>query len=149
MAESRRLYASSTTPRTISDLHPRDGAALCVDTIGPPAFVDDFDVPAPTRGTSALECEVGRAALPGPRGSFIDSVLTAVDDFSAEFLGTLRTWSAAPPKLRPAAVTPPELDDSVPAALASTAYSSQDGAEVANVNPAGKRADTDPAVEAP
>ncbi|WP_211754561.1 hypothetical protein [Nocardioides gansuensis] len=63
------------------------------------------------------------------RGSFIDSVLTAVDGFYGEVLGTLRAWSAAPPRLRPAHVAPPELDATVPAALASTDYSSQDGAE--------------------
>lgn len=74
--------------------------------------------------TSTLGSKRGRG-----RGSFIDSVLNAVDDFYAEVLGTLRAWSAAPPKLRPVTLAPPELDDSVPAALASTDYSSQDGAE--------------------
>ncbi|MCP3420467.1 hypothetical protein [Nocardioides pinisoli] len=63
------------------------------------------------------------------RGSFIDSVLTAVDGFYGEVLGSLRAWAAAPPKLRPVHAEPPEVDDSVPAALASTDYSSQDGAE--------------------
>lgn len=92
--------------------------------------------------TSTLGTKRGRG-----RGSFIDSILTSVDDFYAEVLGTLRAWSAAPPKLRPATVTPPELDDSVPAALASTDYSSQDGVEVANASSAGERADADTAVE--
>ena len=63
------------------------------------------------------------------RGSFIDSVLTAVDGFYAEVLGSLRAWSAAPPKLRTVHPEPPELDDTVPVALASTDYSSQDGTE--------------------
>lgn len=63
------------------------------------------------------------------RGSFIDSVLTAVDGFYGEVLGSLRAWSAAPPKLRPVHAEPPEVDDTVPAALASTDYSSQDGAD--------------------
>ncbi|WP_210503915.1 hypothetical protein [Nocardioides xinjiangensis] len=75
--------------------------------------------------TSTLGTKRGRG-----RGSFIDSVLTAVDGFYAEVLGTLRAWSAAPPKLRATTVAPPELDDSVPRALTSTDYSSQDGAEV-------------------
>ncbi|MCW2736047.1 hypothetical protein [Nocardioides sp.] len=66
------------------------------------------------------------------RGSFIDSVLTAVDGFYAEVLGSLRAWAAAPPKLRPVHPEPPELDDTVPAALASTDYSSQDGTEVSS-----------------
>ena len=61
------------------------------------------------------------------RGSFIDSVLTSVDGFYGDVLGSLRAWAAAPPKLRPVHVEPPELDDTVPAALASTDYSSQDG----------------------
>jgi hypothetical protein len=64
------------------------------------------------------------------RGAFIDSVLTAVDTFYADVLGSLRAWSATPPKLRPYAA-PPEVDDTVPVALASTDYSSQDGSEPA------------------
>jgi hypothetical protein len=63
------------------------------------------------------------------RGSFIDSVLSAVNGFYADVLGSLRAWAAAPPKLRPVHAEPPELDDTVPAALASTDYSSQDGSE--------------------
>jgi hypothetical protein len=62
------------------------------------------------------------------RGSFIDSVLTTVDSFYVDVLGNLRAWSAAPPKLRPVIVEPADLDDTVPAALVSTDYSSQDGA---------------------
>lgn len=62
------------------------------------------------------------------RGSFIDSVLTAVDVFYADVLGNLRAWSAAPPKLRPVSVETADLDDTVSAALISTDYSSQDGA---------------------
>ena len=61
------------------------------------------------------------------RGCFIDSVLDAVDAYYADVLGSMRAWSAAPPKLRPSHPTPPEVDDTVAAALASTAYSSQDG----------------------
>lgn len=63
------------------------------------------------------------------RGSFIDSVLTSVDGFYAEVLGSLRAWAAAPPKLRAVHPEPPELDDTVPVALASADYSSQDGTE--------------------
>jgi hypothetical protein len=69
------------------------------------------------------------------RGSFIDSVLSAVDGFYADVLGSLRAWAAAPPKLRPVHAEPPELDDTVPAALASTDYSSQDGSEEAGTEP--------------
>lgn len=80
--------------------------------------------------TSTLGTKRGRG-----RGSFIDSVLSSVDGFYGDVLGSLRAWAAAPPKLRPVHVEPPELDDSVPAALASTDYSSQDGA--AEPDPAG------------
>lgn len=72
--------------------------------------------------SSALGTKRGRG-----RGSFIDSVLTAVDSFYADVLGSLRAWAAAPPKLRAVHPEPPELDDAVPAALASNDYSSQDG----------------------
>ena len=62
------------------------------------------------------------------RGAFIDSVLTAVDSFYAEVLGDLKTWAAAPPKLRPEVpATPEEREPTHPASLASTDYSSQDG----------------------
>ncbi|SDS29363.1 hypothetical protein [Jiangella sp. DSM 45060] len=62
------------------------------------------------------------------RGSFIDSVLAAVDAFYGEVIQHLKAWSAAPPRLRPE----PEAADrrpEVPAALVSTSLSSQDGAE--------------------
>lgn len=55
------------------------------------------------------------------RGSFIDSVITAVDAFYADVLQQLRNWSAPPPKLRDQPDTP-----GVPTALVSTALSSQD-----------------------
>lgn len=60
------------------------------------------------------------------RGSFIDSVLSAVDTFYAEVLQQLKAWSAAPPRLRPEPETVASEQSDVPAALVSTAYSSQD-----------------------
>lgn len=60
------------------------------------------------------------------RGAFIDSVLGAVDGFYAEVLGSLRVWSAAPPKLRPGHPAPPEVEEDIDSALVSTDYSSQD-----------------------
>jgi hypothetical protein len=60
------------------------------------------------------------------RGCFIDSVLTGVDTFYAEVLGSLRAWSAAPPKMRPAHPEPVDIDETVPDALVSTDFSSQD-----------------------
>ena len=61
------------------------------------------------------------------RGAAIDSVLTAVDTFYGEVLQYLKAWTAAPPKLREPAELPPQT----PAALVSTALSSQDGVEAA------------------
>ena len=63
------------------------------------------------------------------RGSFIDSVLNGIDTFYGDVLGSLRAWSAAPPRLRSTQVEPEDLDDTVPDALTSTDYSSQDGTE--------------------
>ncbi len=59
------------------------------------------------------------------RGSYIDSVLGAVDQFYGDVLQHLKVWSAAPPRLR----EPIETPVATPVALVSTAQSSQDGAE--------------------
>jgi hypothetical protein len=69
--------------------------------------------------SSSLGSKRGRG-----RGSFIDSVLDAVDAFYGEVLQYLKAWSAAPPKLREEPEPPTR-----PVALVSTALSSQDGAE--------------------
>ena len=71
------------------------------------------------------------------RGCFIDSVLAAVDTFYADVLGSLRGWSAAPPKLRPSHPEPADLDDTVAAALVSTDYSSQDDPASESAGPDG------------
>ena len=60
------------------------------------------------------------------RGAFIDSVLDAVESFYDEVLGNLRAWSAAPPKLRQPHPPLADIDDTVPAELSSTDFSSQD-----------------------
>lgn len=59
------------------------------------------------------------------RGSFIDSVLGAIDAFYEQVIQNLKPWMAAPPKLR----TPDEVVEIEPVApaLISTAISSQDG----------------------
>lgn len=57
------------------------------------------------------------------RGGFIDSVLDAVDGFYSDVLQHLKAWSATPPKMREPAEVPPVI----PASLAATAHSSQDG----------------------
>jgi len=63
------------------------------------------------------------------RGSFIDSMLDAVDDFYGDVVQHVKAWTAAPPKFRETPEVPP------PVALASTALSSQDGPEPAPTTP--------------
>lgn len=58
------------------------------------------------------------------RGSFIESVTDAVDNFYVTVLQNLRAWSATPPRLREEPETP-----EVPPTLVSTALSSQDPSE--------------------
>lgn len=80
----------------------------------------------------AKELRTFRIALDRPlgakrgrgRGSFIDSVLDAVDAFYGDVMQHVKAWTATPPKVREAGELPP-----VPPALVSTALSSQDGAE--------------------
>ncbi|MBB5790739.1 hypothetical protein [Jiangella mangrovi] len=62
------------------------------------------------------------------RGSFIDSLLAAVDTFYGEVIQHVKAWSAAPPRLRPEPDAAERQPD-VPPALVSTSLSSQDGAE--------------------
>jgi hypothetical protein len=59
------------------------------------------------------------------RGSFIDSVLAAIDIFYEQVIQNLKPWMPAPPKLR----STEEVVEAepVPSALISTAISSQDG----------------------
>lgn len=81
------------------------------------------------------------------RGTFIDSVLTAAETFYEEVLGNLRTWSAAPPKLRQPHPPVADLDDTVPAALTSTDYSSQDEPSTASSADSALDASADPTAE--
>jgi hypothetical protein len=59
------------------------------------------------------------------RGSFIDSVLTAIDTTYADVGQRLKAWSATPPRLR--STEEVEVDTTVTESLASNAMSSQDG----------------------
>ena len=59
------------------------------------------------------------------RGSFIDSILHAIDTTYADVGQRLKTWSAAPPRLRPTEEV--EIDTTVTKSLTSNAMSSQDG----------------------
>jgi len=60
------------------------------------------------------------------RGSFIDSVLAAIDTFYAEVVQHLKAWAAAPPRLRSEADALATEEGQVAPALVSTALSSQD-----------------------
>lgn len=59
------------------------------------------------------------------RGAFIDSLLSATDDFYELIIQDLKPWMPAPPRLRSADQVQPT--EPVPASLVSTAISSQDG----------------------
>jgi len=63
------------------------------------------------------------------RGSFIDSVADLIDGFYGEVVQHLKTWSAAPPRMRSEGAQGAEESTGVAAALISTALSSQDGPE--------------------
>ncbi len=77
------------------------------------------------------------------RGSFIDSVLGASDDFYADILQNLKSWSATPPKLRSAAPLATEGEPTRPASLASTDYSSQDGPDESSNDGTGGQAENE------
>ena len=64
------------------------------------------------------------------RGSFLTSVLELLDGFYESVVQGIKPWAAAPPKLRAGTDAPEPV---VPAALASTSLSSQDGAETTHV----------------
>jgi hypothetical protein len=59
------------------------------------------------------------------RGSFIDSILDAIDTSYADVGQHLKAWSAAPPRLR--TTDEVEVDPTVPPSIPSNALSSQDG----------------------
>lgn len=67
------------------------------------------------------------------RGSFVTSVLDLLDGFYEDVIQGIKPWSAAPPRLRPNVPEPRE--PTVPAALASTSMSSQDGADPSVTGP--------------
>lgn len=92
------------------------------------------DNPAALLGDGQRELRSFRIAFSSPiaakrgrgRGTFIDSVLDAIDLFYGDVMQHLKAWSATPPRLRE-----PLPDTLVPSksALTSNALSSQDGAE--------------------
>ncbi|WP_240942864.1 stress response protein [Planosporangium thailandense] len=84
-------------------------------------------------GDTAKELRSFRIAMTYPagtkrgtgRGSFIDSLLGAIDDFYAQVIQNLKPWMPAAPRLR--SPDDPKPVEPVPASLVSTAISSQDG----------------------
>ena len=80
--------------------------------------------------TTAIGTKRGRG-----RGSFIDSVLDAIDTFYADVMQQLKAWSAAPPRLRSETDTVATEQEDVPIALVSTALSSQDEPETGPISP--------------
>ncbi len=73
------------------------------------------------------------------RGSFIDSVLEAVDGFYTDVMQNLRPWTANPPRLRPPDTVVAD-GQQIAEPLISTALSSQDGTlEPGSDQPAGTR----------
>ena len=85
------------------------------------------------------------------RGSFIDSVLSAIDTYYAEVVQHLKAWAAAPPRLRSEADALATEEGQVAPALVSTALSSQDGEVLGGVPGAGPAStaglDGTPAIE--
>jgi hypothetical protein len=87
------------------------------------------------------------------RGSFIDSVVDAVNAFYGDVIQHLKAWAAVPPKLRDPEIAPADT----PAELVSTALSSQDGtepveepvetAQIARVDMASEGLETEPVSE--
>ena len=91
-------------------------------------------------GDPAKELRTFRVAANSPagtkrgigRGSFIESVLGAVDDFYEQVIQNLKPWMQAPPRLR----SPEDVVvEPVSPALVSTAISSQDGPHGAEESP--------------
>lgn len=64
------------------------------------------------------------------RGSFIDSVITAINGFYSDVMQNLKAWTATPPRMRDLPPGQPERP-----VLTSTALSSQDGVELTSVEP--------------
>ncbi len=75
--------------------------------------------------TTAMGSKRGRG-----RGSFIDSVTDSVNALYSEVVQNLKTWTAAPPKMRQ--ISSDELESP---RVASTALSSQDGPEETDPGP--------------
>lgn len=124
----RQLKAAPDSARVESFVAHGRGSAMA-ELLGairenPAALVDDSGKEIRTfriATTATMGTKRGRG-----RGSFIDSVLGAVDGFYVDILGSLRAWAATPPKLRPTEPAAKGVDPGIQPALSSTDYSSQD-----------------------
>ena len=86
--------------------------------------------------TVALNSPMGLKSGRG-QGAFIDGFLESIDAFYGEVLQSLKAWAAKPPRMREQTdVSDLAQDQEVGPALISTALSSQDGATVAEEEPA-------------
>ena len=126
----RQLKSAPNSVRVESFVARGRGSAMAelLGTVreSPTALIDDSGKEIRSfrvASTASMGTKRGRG-----RGAFIDSVLDTVDAFYVEVLGSLRAWSAAPPRLRPTDAAAKGIDTGIPAALPSTDYSSQDEA---------------------
>ncbi len=114
-------------------MHGRgEGASELLGSVrdNPALLISD---PAKEIRSFRIACNAPMGAKRGRgRGGFIDSVTTAVNTFYADVVQHLRAWQPTAPKLRE--LTPAQTGkDQVPAALVSTALSSQDESEAVEV----------------
>lgn len=99
-------------------------------------------------GAEGKELRSFRLAMSSPmgakrgrgRGSFIDSLLGAIDAFYGDVLQGLKVWSAAPPKLRQPDAEELAVEQPAPTSLVTTGFSSQDvppygGTEASSTRP--------------
>ena len=129
---TRQLKSADQRVRLESTAHNQRGVGA-TDLLGRVREQPELLVLDPTKTirsfTVAMNHPMGTKAGRG-QGSFIDSFLSAVDQFYAEILQSVKAWSAKPPRMREQVdVTELAQGQDVVPALVSTALSSQDGPE--------------------
>lgn len=127
LTESGRLTGAIRVPDTVAPIVVT--AELLREVRNNPALL----VPDPKKELKSFRVaqlfKLGSKGSNG-RGSFIESVTSAVDRFYEDVVQDVRAWRATPPRLRNEEAEL-RLPDDVPRALVSTAMSSQDDAESA------------------
>jgi len=129
---TRQLKSADERVRLEATAHNQRGVGA-TDLLGRVREQPELLVLDPTKTirsfTVAMNHPMGTKAGRG-QGSFIDSFLSAVDQFYAEILQSVKAWSAKPPRMREQVdVTELAQGQDVVPALVSTALSSQDGPE--------------------